>query len=152
MYSQSFKHHIGVARVAVLGIQIIAFLMIAGCSSISPEAQLNNRATDVYTHVTNGDWQRVHGYFLPEFQKFCSIARYTEKNVKGMQVLKHMLGIPEKDSLEFSVIETSVYGLKYSINKSILMPPSFGIRNSAKGNHFSIQSNGPVWVFLNYAE
>ena len=110
MYSQSFKHHIGVARAAVLGIQIIAFLMIAGCSSISPEAQLNNRATDVYTHVTNGDWHRVHGYFLPEFQKFCSIEQYTDKNVKGMKVLNHMLGIPEGDSLEFSVIETRVYG------------------------------------------
>jgi len=55
--------------------------------------------------------------------------------------------IPTKEN-----IETSVSGLKYSINKSILMPPSFGIRNLAKGNHFSIQSNGPVWVFLNYAE
>jgi len=49
-------------------------------------------------------------------------------------------------------IKTSVTGLKYPINKSILKPPSFGIRNSAKGNHFFIQSNGPVWVFLNYAE
>jgi thiamine pyrophosphokinase len=55
--------------------------------------------------------------------------------------------IPTKEN-----IETSVFGLKYSINKSILKPPSFGIRNSAKGDHFSIQSNGPVWVFLNYAE
>jgi thiamine pyrophosphokinase len=55
--------------------------------------------------------------------------------------------IPTKEN-----IETSVSGLKYSINKSILKPPSFGTRNSAKGNHFSIQSNGPVWVFLNYAE
>jgi thiamine pyrophosphokinase len=55
--------------------------------------------------------------------------------------------IPTKEN-----IETSITGLKYSINKSILKPPSFGTRNSAKGNHFSIQSNGPVWVFLNYAE
>ena len=55
--------------------------------------------------------------------------------------------IPTKEN-----IEISVSGLKYSINKSILKPPSFGTRNSAKGDHFSIQSNGPVWVFLNYAE
>ena len=55
--------------------------------------------------------------------------------------------IPTKEN-----IETSVSGLKYSINKSILKPPSFGIRNSAKGDHFSIQSKGLVWVFLNYAE
>ena len=55
--------------------------------------------------------------------------------------------IPTKEN-----IETSVSGLKYSINKSILKPPSFGTRNSAKGDHFSIQSNGPVWVFLNYAK
>jgi|TARA_B110000240_G_scaffold98623_1_gene111727 thiamine pyrophosphokinase len=53
--------------------------------------------------------------------------------------------IPTKEN-----IETSVSGLKYSINKSILKPPSFGTRNSANGDHFSIQSNGPVWVFLNY--
>ena len=110
VYSQSFIHDTGLTRLAVLGVQIMSFLVIAGCSSIAPEVHLNNRATDVYTHVTNGDWDQVHGYFLPEFQKFCSIARYTEKNVKGMQVLKHMLGIPEKDSLEFSVIESSVYG------------------------------------------
>ena len=55
--------------------------------------------------------------------------------------------IPTKEN-----IETSVSGLKYSINKTILKPPSFGTRNSAKGDHFSIQSNGPVWVFMNYAE
>ena len=74
------------------------------------------------------------------------------KCVKGHTRIDSFIGqtisiIPTKEN-----IETSVSGLKYSINKSILMPPSFGIRNSAKGNHFSIQSNGPVWVFLNYAE
>ena len=74
------------------------------------ESKLNDRANDVYAHVTNQDWQQVHGYFLPEFQEFCPVEQYTNKNVKGMKVLNHMLGIPEEDSLEFSVIETSVDG------------------------------------------
>ena len=47
-------------------------------------------------------------------------------------------------------IEISADGLKYPLNKSILNPPSFGTRNSAKVDHFSIQTNGLVWVFLNY--
>ena len=55
--------------------------------------------------------------------------------------------IPTKEN-----IEISVSGLEYSFKKSILKPPSFGTRNSAKGKSFSIQSNGPVWVFLNYAD
>ena len=47
-------------------------------------------------------------------------------------------------------IEISADGLKYPLNKLILNPPSFGARNSAKVDHFSIQTNGLVWVFLNY--
>jgi thiamine pyrophosphokinase len=43
-------------------------------------------------------------------------------------------------------------GLKYPINNSVLEPPSFGTRNSANGNEFSIQTTGPVWVFLNYKD
>ncbi|MBT3519094.1 MAG: thiamine diphosphokinase [Candidatus Marinimicrobia bacterium] len=47
-------------------------------------------------------------------------------------------------------IEISTDGLKYHLSKSILKPPSFSTRNEAIRNSFSIQSNGPVWVFLNY--
>jgi len=47
-------------------------------------------------------------------------------------------------------IEISATGLQYPINNSILKPPSFGIRNSAKSESFFIQTNGSVWVFLNY--
>jgi len=55
--------------------------------------------------------------------------------------------IPVKDN-----VEVNADGLKYPINKSILEPPSFGTRNSVIGDHFSIQTTGPVWVFLNYTE
>ncbi|GIS83247.1 MAG: hypothetical protein CM1200mP15_18790 [Dehalococcoidia bacterium] len=110
MYSQSFKHHIGDGRVAVLGIQIIAFLMIAGCSSISPEAQLKigPQMFILTSRTETGSGYRA--YFLPEFQKFCPIEQYTDKNVKGFKVLNHMLGIPEGGSLELNVVETRVYG------------------------------------------
>lgn len=47
-------------------------------------------------------------------------------------------------------IEISTDGLKYPLSKSILKPPSFSTRNEAIGNSFSIQSNGPVWVFMIY--
>jgi thiamine pyrophosphokinase len=47
-------------------------------------------------------------------------------------------------------IEISTDGLKYHLSKSILKPPSFSTRNEAIRNSFSIQSNGPVWVFMNY--
>ena len=110
LYSRIFKHDIRVTRIVMLGIQIMAFLVILGCSAIPPETKLNNRATDVYAHVTRGEWSDVHGYFLPEFQEFCSIEKYTDKNVKGMKVLNHMLGIPEDDFLEFTVLQTNVDG------------------------------------------
>jgi thiamine pyrophosphokinase len=47
-------------------------------------------------------------------------------------------------------IKITANGLKYPIENSILKPPSFGTRNLAKGVSFSIQTTGPVWVFLNY--
>ena len=47
-------------------------------------------------------------------------------------------------------VEIRSDGLKYPTNNSVLEPPSFGTRNSANSNQFSIQTNGPVWVFLNY--
>lgn len=53
--------------------------------------------------------------------------------------------IPTKEN-----IEIRIDGLKFPLNKSVLEPPSFGTRNSANGDQFSIQTTGPVWVFLNY--
>ena len=72
------------------------------------------------------------------------------KCVKGDATLNSLTGqtisiIPAREN-----IEISADGLKYPLNKSILNPPSFGTRNSATVDHFSIQTNGLVWVFLNY--
>ena len=74
----------------------------------------------------------------------------TIKCVKGDAQFDSFTGqtisiIPTRETIEISAT-----GLKYPLNKSILKPPSFGTRNSAKGDSFSIQTTGPVWVFLNY--
>ena len=108
--SRVFAHTADATKLMGLSIAAVAITLIVGCSGMSPEAKLNDRATEVYNHVTKGDWEAVHSYFLPEFQRFCPVEKYTEKNIKGMKVLKHMLGIPEEKFLEFSVIETNVYG------------------------------------------
>ena len=47
-------------------------------------------------------------------------------------------------------IKVSVSGLKYIINDTELLPPSYGIRNEALGDIFTIHSSGPVWLFQNH--
>ena len=70
--------------------------------------------------------------------------------VNGIQKFDSMAGqiisiIPTKEK-----IKISVSGLKYIIKESELLPPSFGIRNKALGDIFTIHSSGPVWLFQNY--
>ncbi len=43
-------------------------------------------------------------------------------------------------------------GLKFPIKDTSLDSTTRGISNIAKGSRFSINANGPVWVFLNHTE
>ena len=80
--------------------------------------------------------------YYSNFSKIICVKDYTQIDSIKDQTISI---IPTKENIKITTI-----GLQYPINNSILKPPSFGIRNSAKGNCFSIQATGPVWVFLNY--
>ena len=95
-------------------------------------------------------------FLLAEYSEKMDLILYTNHStivcINGQREFDSLAGqkISMISLLPPTIITTD--GLKFPIKDTSLDSTTRGISNIAKGSRFSINANGPVWVFLNHTE
>ena len=133
-------------KAIVVGLLLIACVLVIGCSSTPSgptEESLRNRAESNATAFSDGNWLKVHKFYLPEFQERCPSGEFAIFAGLGIAMLKGFIGIEEDENLDIKITSVSVDGFTGSVSSEILYdgePIDFGD---------SEDSTGEEWVFIN---
>ncbi len=86
--------------------------------------------------------QKMKIYFVTDYSCiYCFKGEKSFKSTKGQLISIVAIGL---------VKSISTKGLKYPLNQESLPPECNGISNEAEGDEFSIDTSGPIWLFINH--